>query len=68
MFTRHRTTHEHDVKWVVNAFNERLARTTVTSRTDPPVRVSPVQLRDRLAAPATIGLRDRLARPRLGTA
>jgi hypothetical protein len=67
MLGRHRTIPHHDHTIVVDAFHERLARSMVTDRTDPP-RVSPHHLRDRLASPVSAGLRERLARPRLGTA
>ena len=67
MFGRHRTDPHHDLAAVVDAFHERLARSTVTHRTDPP-RVNPLRLRDRLASPASAGLRERIERPRLGTA
>lgn len=67
MFGRHRTDPHHDFATVVDAFHERLAGSLVTHRTDPP-RVSPLHLRDRLAAPVSAGLRERLERPRLGTA
>jgi hypothetical protein len=68
MFGRHRTHLDHDLAMVVNAFHERLAGSLVTGRTDPPRRVSPLHLRDRLATPVSAGLRERLERPRLGTA
>ena len=67
MFGRHRTDQRHDFATVVDAVHERLARSKVARRTNPP-RVSPVHLRCRLAAPASAGLRARLERPRLGTA
>jgi hypothetical protein len=67
MFGRHRTDPHHDLATVVDALHERLARSMVTRRTNPP-RVSPVHLRCRLAAPVSVGLRARLERPRLGTA
>ena len=67
MFGRHRTDPHHDLDTVVDAFHERLARSMVAHRTDPP-RVSPLRLRDRLAGPATAGLRERIERPRLGAA
>lgn len=67
MFGRHRTDPHHDLATVVDAFHERLARSMVTHRTDPP-RVSPLGLRNRLAGPASVGLRERIERPRLGTA
>jgi len=68
MFGRHRTQLDQDLETVVNAFHERLAGSMVTGRTDPPYRVSPQNLRDRLATPVSAGLRERLERPRLGTA
>jgi len=68
MFGRHRTHHDHDLATVVNAFHERLAGSMVTRRTDPPRRINPLHLRDRLAAPASAGLRARLERPGLGAA
>jgi hypothetical protein len=67
MFGRHRTDPHHDVAMIVAAVHERLARSMVARRTDPP-RVSPVHLRCRLGAPVSAGLRERLERPRLGTA
>jgi len=67
MIGRHRTNLDRDLATVVDAFHERLAGSLVTRRSDPP-RVDPLQLRDRLATPASAGLRERLARPRLGTA
>jgi hypothetical protein len=68
MLGRHRTNPHHDLARVADAFHERLAGSLVTHRTDPPRRVSPLLLRDRLAAPVSAGLRERLERPRLGTA
>ncbi|HEX5825174.1 MAG TPA: hypothetical protein VFY18_12005 [Candidatus Limnocylindrales bacterium] len=67
MFGRHRTDPQHDLAPVVDAFHDRLAGSLVTHRTDPP-RVSPLHLRDRLAAPVSAGLRERLERRRLGAA
>jgi hypothetical protein len=60
MIGRHQTHLDHDLATVVNAFNERLAGSTVTRRTDPPRQVSPLDLRHRLAMPASAGLRERL--------
>jgi hypothetical protein len=68
MFGRHRTNPHHDRTKVADAFHERLAGSMVTHRTDPPRRVSPLHLRDRLATPVSAGLRERLERPRLGAA
>jgi hypothetical protein len=68
MIGRHRTHLDHDLATVVNAFNERLAGSTVTRRTDPPRQVSPLYLRDRLAMPASAGLRERLQQSALRTA
>ncbi|HXI80063.1 MAG TPA: hypothetical protein VNM34_04515 [Verrucomicrobiae bacterium] len=67
MFGRHRTDLDRDLVAIVDAFHDRLAGSLVTQRTDPP-RVDPLNLRGRLATPASVGLRERLARPRLGTA
>jgi hypothetical protein len=67
MFGRHRTDLDRDLMTVVDTFHERLAGSLVTQRTEP-TRVDPLNLRGRLATPASVGLRERLARPRLGTA
>jgi len=60
MFKRHRTDPDRETISVFSAFHDRLASSSVTTRTDPP-RVDPHNLRVRLGAPA-IGLRDRLDR------
>jgi len=60
MFRRHRTDQDREIASVVSAFNDRLARSLVTTRTDPP-RVDPRNLRGRLGTPA-VGLRDRMDR------
>jgi hypothetical protein len=62
MFGRHHTTPDHELAAVADAFHERLARSAVTDRTDPP-RIDPRDLRDRLSAAPAIGLRARLDRP-----
>jgi hypothetical protein len=67
MFGRHRTDQVHDLTTVVAVYHERLGRSTMTRRTDPP-RIDPLHLRDRLAVPVSAGLRERFERPRLRTA
>ena len=61
MFRRHRTEPNREIATVVSAFHDRLAGSSVTTRTDPP-RVDPRNLRGRLGTPA-IGLRARIDRP-----
>ena len=61
MFGRHRTTTDQDLAAMAEAFHERLARSAVSRRTDPP-RIDSANLRDRLGGSTTIGLRKRLDR------
>jgi hypothetical protein len=60
MFRRHRTDPNDDLATFAGAFHDRLAASSVTSRTDPP-RIDPQDLRVRLGTPAA-GLRERMHR------
>ena len=58
MFKRHRTNPDRDLESVVSAFHDRLARSTITIRTDS-ARIDRRNLRRCLGIPAN-GLRDRI--------
>ena len=61
MFARHRTAPDRELAAARDAFRERLERTMVTHRTEPP-RIDARNLRQRLGGTASVGLRERLDR------
>lgn len=61
MFTRHRAAPDRASDPLAQSFNDRLAGTVLTRRTDPP-RIDSRDLRARLGGSPAAGLRDRLDR------